>query len=116
MGVVLNLPKGTLCSWCSAELDKVAFNYLGEMICPKCKKEKERDGESNMERWQYELDKWLTTPPEDEEDCEDEEEIVECDCGEIVRKGENYYKFGDEIYCECCLKDYISEHKYTVGE
>ena len=54
-----------------------------------------------MEHWQNELDKWLTTPPE-----EQESKLVCADCGNEIYPDEKFYNINGRIYCEDCIEDY----------
>lgn len=64
-----------------------------------------------MERWQEDLDRWLTTPPEPEESK------CKCSlCKEELYPDDEYYELEDEIFCEDCAKTWLENHKNWVSE
>ena len=62
-----------------------------------------------MEKWEYELDKWLTTPPD-----EPESKCKCCKCGEELLPDDSYFELDDELYCEICAEDWLEGHRNWV--
>lgn len=64
-----------------------------------------------MESWQRDLDKWLTTPPEEPESK------FYCDhCGEPMFPEEKYYKIEDENLCPDCARTWLDDQWHFVTE
>ena len=94
----------TLCAWCG---DPVVMpqNYKGEWICLKCYERREE----SVEGWQKDLDRYLTTPPD---------EFTHCHCAwckEDLFEDDEYWELDDEILCENCAEKWLDEHKNWVS-
>lgn len=66
-----------------------------------------------MEHWQADLDRWLTTPPEEAESdffCDGDK------CGEPFYPNEYVYEIDDMNLCEDCAKEWLDKHKRRVTE
>lgn len=64
-----------------------------------------------MEKWQHDLDRYLTTPPEPEES-----QCICCSCKEPLYPDEEYYELDDEIYCEYCAEKWLEGHRNWVTD
>lgn len=64
-----------------------------------------------MEKWQYELDKYLTTPPEPKES-----QCKCCICGEELYPEDVYFDFEDDVYCDVCAEWWVNRHEFRVRE
>ena len=96
----------TLCAWCG---DPVIMpkKYNGELICLKCY---ERREPTKMEDWQKDLDRYLTTPPDEHTHCH-------CAwCNEDLFEDDEYWELDDEILCEECAEKWLESHKNWVSE
>ena len=65
-----------------------------------------------MEQWQKDLDRWLTTPPEDEMKTK----CVCAWCKEELYFDDEYWELDDEILCEDCAQKWLDNHKNWVSE
>ena len=66
-----------------------------------------------MEQWQRELDKWLTTPPEELESnfyCDGEK------CGEPFFPDEYVYEVDGQCFCKECALEWLELHRRRVTE
>ena len=54
------------------------------------------------------LDRWLTTPDEEESKCKCER------CGESLFPGDDYYDCEGSVLCEECSKEWLSEQSQVV--
>lgn len=59
--------------------------------------------------WEQSLDRWLTTPPEEDED------VVEDSLGNLIYKGESYCAINGMILSEESLED-VSSYLHEHGE
>lgn len=66
-----------------------------------------------MEQWQHDLDRWLTTPPEEPEShffCDGE------NCGEPFYPDDYVYEIEGMNLCEDCAKLWLDSQKRLVTE
>ena len=66
-----------------------------------------------MEQWQHALDRWLTTPPEEQEStffCDGE------DCGEPFYPDDYVYELDGRCFCENCAQEWLENQKRLVME
>ena len=98
----------TLCAWCGKQIIVETFmkRYNGEIICWDCYERREK-----VEDWQKNLDRWLTTPPDDvESKCKCSE------CGEQLFPDDEYYFLDGSVYCPGCAEEWLDQQKNTVSE
>lgn len=102
--------KGTKCAWCGKPIE-TGILYQTEIICNECHSRRE----CNMD-WvnSKAYDDWKCTPPDD--DDEEYEITVECQCCAVLHEGDEYYEIDGQIWCPECIDDFLSDHKKTVGE
>lgn len=64
-----------------------------------------------MEKWQRDLDRYLTTPPDDEE--------TKCFCAwckDPLYFDDEYYEIEGDILCEDCAQKWLDNQKNWVSE
>lgn len=110
---LIRAKKGSKCSWCGKDVSlDLAYSVNNEEVCIGCKIRGEREVKNDMD-WLNGpgYDAWKTTPPD-----EGEPEELDCDCGEKLYEGDEYYEIDGTIYCPNCIDDFLSDHRRKVGD
>lgn len=66
--------------------------------------------------WKKGLDRWLTTPPEDEHE---EESSFTCEgdrCDTVFYPDDDVYELDGYYFCRECALEWLDQHKRTVTE
>lgn len=100
------------CAWCDQITNENETRlYYGEYICDKCNELRKKVEKEDMANWEKSLDRWLTTPPE-----EDTTECFCAECEEPLYVDDEYFELDGQILCEDCAKDWLDDRRSVVTE